>query len=105
MATVELTNETWKEFTKADYAVIDCYGYNCVACVMLEPVYDSSADELSEIKFGRINIMEQGDIAEKYGIDSMPTLLFFRKGELVNTDGGSMEKEDFMALVSKMLYQ
>ena len=45
MATVELKDSEWKEFSKADYAVIDCYGENCTACVMLAPIYDAVADE------------------------------------------------------------
>lgn len=105
MATIELTNNTWEEFSKADYAVIDCYGYNCVACVMLKPVYDGVADELDGISFGRINISEESEIADKFSIDAMPTLLFFRKGVLVNRVVGSMEKEDLMKLMSNLLYE
>ena len=41
----ELKNTEWKSFSKAEYAVIDCYGENCFACVLLEPVFDAAADE------------------------------------------------------------
>ena len=105
MATVELKGQEWKEFSKADYAIIDCYGENCFACVMLEPIYDAAADELSEIAFGRINISEHFSIAEEYGINAMPTILFFRKGELIDQFVGSMEREELLQLISKLLYQ
>ena len=105
MATIELKESEWKEFSKADYAVIDCYGENCVACVMLEPVFDAAADELAGISFGRINITFYPEIADTYGIDAMPTLLFFRKGELVNQFVGSMEREELLAQIAKLLYQ
>ena len=98
MATVELTGQEWRAFSQADYAVIDCYGENCTAYVMLEPVYDGAADELADIAFGRMNIAFHSDIAEQFGIDAMPTLLFFRKGELVNRLVGSMDR-------SQLLYQ
>lgn len=105
MATVELKgNDSWKEFIKAEYSVIDCYGENCVACVVLEPIYDSVADELAGISFGRINISFYQEIADKYGVNAMPTLLYFRKGELVNQTVGSIDKETLLQNISKMLY-
>ncbi len=101
----ELKNTEWKSFSKAEYAVIDCYGENCFACVLLEPVFDAAADELTGISFGRVNITFEPDIADTFGIDSMPTLLFFRKGELVNRVIGSMESEDLISEISKLLYE
>ena len=106
MATVELKgNDEWKEFIKAEYSVIDCYGDNCVACVILEPTYDAVADEMSGIAFGRINITHYEGIADKFGISAMPTLLYFRKGELVNQSIGSIDREELLANISKMLYE
>lgn len=106
MAVIELTeNESWKEFIKADYCVMDCYGDNCVACVILAPTYDAVADEMGEIRFGRINITQYPAIADAYGINAMPTLLYFRKGELVNQSIGSIEREELLANIAQMLYQ
>ena len=105
MATVELKNSEWKEFSKADYAVIDCYGENCTACVMLAPIYDAVADELAGVSFGRVNISIYPEIADNYGINAMPTLLFFRKGELVNQTIGNMEREDLLGQISDLLYK
>ena len=72
---------------------------------MLEPIFDAAADELSGVSFGRVNIMEDGDIAEKFGISAMPTLLYFRKGELVNQTIGNMEREDLLGQISDLLYK
>lgn len=105
MGTIELKDSQWKEFSMADYAVIDCYGDNCVACVMLAPVYDAVADEMPGVAFGRVNITEYPDIAEAYNIMAMPTLLFFRKGEKVHEITGSMEREELLAQLAQMLYQ
>ena len=106
MATVELKgNEEWKEFIKTEYSIIDCYGDNCVACVVLAPTYDGAADELGQIAFGRINITQYSGIAEEYGISAMPTLLYFRNGVLVNQSIGSIDREEFLANISKLLYE
>lgn len=105
MATRELKNDEWKEFIQQDYAVVDCYGQNCVACVILEPVYDRIADELAGIAFGRLDISYYPSMADAYGINAMPTLMFFRKGELVDQVVGSVEREDLLETVAKFLYQ
>lgn len=105
MATVELKEQEWKKFSKAEYAVIDCYGQNCVACVMLAPIYDAVADELEGVSFGRIDISYYPDIADTYGLNAMPTLLYFRKGQLVDQSVGSMEREELLERLSRLLYQ
>ena len=56
MAVVELKEREWREFKNTEYSIIDCYGENCVACVMLGPIFDAIADEMSGVSFGRINI-------------------------------------------------
>lgn len=104
MATVELKENEWKEFSKADYAVIDCYGDMCAACVLLEPVFDGVANELDGISFGRINISHYSEIADTYGIDAMPTVLLFRKGEKVGEGIGSMDRAGMLELMSELLY-
>lgn len=106
MATVELKeNDGWKEFIKTEYSIIDCYGDNCVACVILEPIYDAVADVMGEIAFGRVNITHYPDIADTYGVDAMPTLLYFRNGELVDQSIGSIDREELLRHISKLLYQ
>lgn len=106
MATVELkSNDGWKDFIQTEYSIIDCYGDNCVACVVLEPIYDVVADEMAEIAFGRVNITHYPGIADTYGVNAMPTLLYFRNGELVNQSIGSIEREELLANIAKMLYQ
>ncbi len=64
-----------------------------------------AADELNAVAFGRINITRYPDIAEKFGINAMPTLLFFRRGELVDQAVGSMDREQLFACLATLLYQ
>ena len=105
MGTVELKANEWKDFAaNHEYAVIDCSGDNCVACLMLEPVYNAVADTLPGIAFGHINITQHPEIAEQYGINAMPTLLYVRRGEKVYESGGSMEREALLAEISQLLY-
>lgn len=105
MGTIELKDDQWKAFSQADYAVIDCYGDQCVACVMLAPIFDALADEMPGVAFGRINITRYPEIAHAHGITAMPTLLFFRKGEKVHEVIGSMERDELLEHLGKLLYQ
>lgn len=105
MATVELKDSQWEAFSQADYAVIDCYGDHCSACVALAPVYDALADEMPGVAFGRINITAYPDIAEKHHVTAMPTLLYFRKGEKVHESIGSMDREQLLEQMAQMLYR
>lgn len=106
MANRELTSlNELEEYVKDGYAVIDCYGDFCAACVMLEPVFESAVGDMPGIKFGRINLTQSMDVAEKYGIDAMPTILFFRDGVEVHRAIGSLGREKLNAQFSVMLYQ
>lgn len=105
MGTIELHDNQWDEFSRADYAVIDCYGDNCVACVMLAPVYDAVADQMPGVAFGRINISQYPEIANTFHITAIPTLLFFRRGEKVHEAIGSMEQPELLAQLAKLLYE
>ena len=73
----------------------------CMPCKMLSPVIDELAEEYPEVKFGKVNVDEQGELAVKYGIASIPTLLFFRNGEIVNKSVGYRAKEDLAELISE----
>ena len=105
MAVVELKESEWREYKNTEYSIIDCYGENCVACVMLGPIFDAIADEMSGISFGRINISFYPEIADEYKVNAMPTLLYFRNGELVHQSVGSMEREELLENIASLLYQ
>ncbi len=105
MAILEANNENFDSLIDTEYAVVDCYGDFCAACVMLKPVYVGAANDMAFVRFLELNISQYGDIAERFGIMSMPTLLFFRKGELVDQVVGSIDREELNAHLAKMLYQ
>ncbi len=101
----ELKDQDWKAFSEAEFAVIDCYGENCFACVMLAPTYDAVADELPGVAFGRINVSFNPDMANINNVDAMPTLLYFRKGKEVDRTIGSIDRDELLSHVSKLLYE
>lgn len=101
----ELSTDTFKEaVTLVDFAVVDCYGDYCFACELLEPLYDSLAERMPGVSFMRINLTQNFDIAEEMNIFDFPTLLFYREGQIVAKEIGSIDEVTFKNALAKMLY-
>lgn len=107
MANIELTSvKQLEEYVSKGYSVVDCYGDFCTACDMLAPVLGGvEGDMAAGIHFGKVNVSQIGEVAERYGVNALPTLLFFRDGEEVHRAVGSMDREELNRQFSIMLYQ
>lgn len=79
--------------------IVDCYAEWCGPCKMLSPIIDQLADEIESCDFYKLNVDESGDIAQKYGIMSIPTLLIFEEGKLKDTLVGFRSKEELKSIV------
>ena len=103
MSVLTITKSNFNETVlKSDKPVLlDFWASWCMPCKMLSPVIDELAEEYPEVKFGKVNVDEQGELAAKYGIASIPTLLFFRGGEIVNKSVGYRAKEALAELISE----
>ena len=101
MAVIELTSETFDaEVLHADRIVIvDFWATWCTPCRMLTPTLEEIAAERSDIKICKINVDDAQDIAEKYGVMSLPILVFFENGEVVDESIGLVSKEQLLALL------
>ena len=63
---------------------------------MMSPIIDEISEELTDVKFGKVNIDDYPEIAANYGIMSIPTLLIFKNGELNNTFVGVTAKDKIL---------
>ena len=79
--------------------LVDFWADWCGPCRMVSPIVDEIAEERDDIVVGKVNVDEQGELAVQFGVMSIPTLLVFKGGELVQTAVGARPKDDILALL------
>ena len=87
-----------EEVLKSELPVlVDFFAVWCGPCQMMAPVIEEMAKELEgKVKIGKMNVDENPQTAEKYGIMSIPTLILFKNGQPVKTLQGFRGKEDIV---------
>ena len=74
--------------------LVDCWAPWCQPCLIVAPIVEEVAKEYQgKVKFCKLNVDENSDIAARYGIMSIPTLLSFKEGKVVDQIIGAVPKE------------
>lgn len=83
MSVLKITSENFeKEVLNSDKTtIIDFYADWCGPCKMMSPVIDEIAEENDSVKVGKLNVDEAQDIAVKYNVMSIPTIIIFKNGK------------------------
>jgi thioredoxin 1 len=91
---VEVTDATFMETIRThSLVVVDCWAPWCGPCHMVSPIIEEMArDYMGRILFGKLNVDENRNVAMQYRIMSIPTLLVFKKGQLVDQIIGAMPR-------------
>ena len=97
-----LTADTFDAFIQASFAVVDFWAPWCGPCRGLLPILDKIAQE-HNINIGKISIEDESaqNLIQQYQVRSIPTLLFFSKGQLVATQVGAPQEKDLLAIIAK----
>ena len=92
---VEITDRNFTEtIQKYSVVVVDCWAQWCGPCLMIAPTLDAMANDLSgKVVFGKLNVDHNRETAANFGIMSIPTLLIFKNGKLVDTVVGAVPRE------------
>lgn len=100
MNVITITAENFDEVMNTDKKVlVDFWASWCMPCKMMSPVIDQVAEENDSFLVGKVNTDEQQELAVRFGVMSIPTLLVFEKGKVVNQSVGVISKEEVLALV------
>ena len=84
MAVLEINDSNFKEYiSSSKKVVVDCYAPWCGPCKMMSPIIDELAEEESEVSFYKVNIDDNDEIVNEFGIMSIPTLLFFENSAII----------------------
>ena len=83
---------------------VDFFATWCGPCKMLAPVIDELAEEYAgKVKIGKLDVDENSDIAVRYGVMSIPTIILFKNGEVISKSVGLQDKEVLENAIKKML--
>ena len=101
MAKVFTTDNFETEVLKAEKPVlVDFYADWCGPCKMIAPIVKEIADEYDgKILVGKVNVDEEPDLTMQYNVSSIPTLMVFKNGQLVNKAVGYREKDEILKML------
>ena len=101
MAVLHLTKENFEsEVLKSDKKVlVDFWATWCGPCQMVSPIIEELGEELTDVKVCKVDVDKEPEISIQYNIMSIPTLIVFVNGEIVNKTIGACTKDEILDLL------
>jgi len=101
---IELSGREFENFTKEGAVLVDFYADWCMPCVMMAPIIEKLSKKFEgKIKFGRVNIDENRELAQKFKIMSIPNFVLFKKGIPKDQFVGAIPIDEFEKRIKKSL--
>ena len=103
MAEITITNKNFdQEVLASDKPVlVDFWATWCGPCRMLAPIIEEIAESRSDVKVGKVNVDEEGELAVRFGIASIPTVIVFKNGDIAAQAVGYRPRAEIEALLEK----
>ncbi len=105
MSPIHLTQENFKKEI-LDYkgvALVDFWAPWCMPCQMIGGMIDEIANELKDVKVGKINVDEENNLAQEFQIMSIPAIYIFKNGNIVEKLIGAQNKEIYKETLEKYI--
>jgi len=101
---IELTNENFEATTSKGVALVDFWAPWCGPCRMISPIIEELAAEFEgKAAICKVNTDEQQELSQKFAVRSIPTIVFMKDGEIVDTMVGAASKEAFAEKINSLL--
>lgn len=101
MAVMKINNENFESVKNSDKTVLlDFYADWCGPCRMVGPIVDEIAEENPQFLVGKINIDEEPNLAEQFGVVSIPTLVVMKNGEVIQQSTGARPKAQILGMLN-----
>ena len=101
---IELTSENFnQEMQNNDLLLVDFWAEWCGPCKSMHPIFTRMAKKYKRVRFARVNVDNAQDIARKYGVQSIPTFIMFKNGEIVNTMVGAVGEPGIHMICKKFV--
>ncbi|MBS3088576.1 thioredoxin [Candidatus Pacearchaeota archaeon] len=99
-----LDSKTFDKFIKSETrVVIDFWAEWCGPCQMFGPIFDEVGNEMKDkVVFGKVNVDDGVELAQRFQVMSVPTILFFKDGQQVDRVGGGMSKSELIKKIKEL---
>lgn len=95
----KLDKSNFSDEINANITLVDFYADWCGPCKMIAPIIQEIANERTDITVGKVNVDNDAEIAIKYGVSSIPTLIVFKDGKETDRVVGFRQKGDILAML------
>lgn len=100
MSVIKVDNKNFEQIKSSEKTVLlDFYADWCGPCRIVSPIVDEIAEENPQYLVGKINVDEEPDLAGRFGVMSIPTLVVLKNGEVVNRSMGAKPKKQILAML------
>lgn len=100
----EITEKSFEKNISKGVVIVDFWATWCRPCLMQAPIFEEAAKEMKgKVAFLKIDVDKAKNIAAKYRISSIPTLIVFKDGKEVTRTMGTQQKENIIAVLNKVL--
>ena len=99
-----IKNNDENEFKKSSVSVVDFSATWCGPCKMVAPIVEKLSDEYDgKVDFYNVDVDENGDVASKYGVQNIPTIVFFKDGNEIKREVGFKTENALRLIIDELL--
>lgn len=102
MTVKNLNSSNFDATIKDGISVIDFYADWCGPCKMLGPMIERMSEKFKDVKFCKINVDKEIDLAQRFMVMGIPTVIFFKKGEQIDRFTGLVSEEIFLKKIESL---